>query len=115
MQKSFTSTRPPRRCPGAFATTFTSGFIASLALAATCGGAFALSKEQAIANCRETVGRPIVLACMQGTGGGRGGGGDREANFARCRETAVPRVKACVVAALNAANGRANVPIEMYK
>jgi CHAT domain-containing protein len=115
MQKSFTTTPPPRRPPGVFATTFTSGLIASLALAATCGSAFALSKEQAIANCRETVGRPIVMACMQGMGGGRGGSGDREANFARCRETAIPKVKACVMAALNAANGRANVPIEMYK
>jgi tetratricopeptide (TPR) repeat protein len=76
-----------------------------------CGQALALSKEQAIANCRETVGRPIVQACMQGLGRG----GDREANLARCREGASPKVRACVIAALNAANGRANVAIEIYK
>ncbi len=52
------------------------------------------------------------MACMQGM---MGRGGDRESNLARCREGATPRVKACVLAALNAANGRANVAIEMYK
>src|SRR5579859_528454 len=113
MQKSFDTAPPRRPRPGALAATFMTGFVASLAFAATCGSAIALSKEQAIATCRESVGRPIVMACMQGMGGGRGG--DREANLAHCRETATPRVKACVVAALNAANGRANVPIEMYK
>jgi tetratricopeptide (TPR) repeat protein len=41
--------------------------------------------------------------------------GDREANLARCREGASPKVRACVIAALNAANGRANVAIEIYK
>jgi CHAT domain-containing protein/tetratricopeptide (TPR) repeat protein len=85
--------------------------IAFLATIGGCAQAFALSKEQAIANCRETVGRPIVHACMQGLGGG----GDREANLARCRAGASPKVKACVIAALNAANGRANVAIEMHK
>ena len=36
-----------------------------------------LSKEQAIENCRQTVGAPSVRACMQGMGKG----GDREANL----------------------------------
>src|SRR5579863_2003491 len=108
MQKSFNTGRPLRRRSPALAATFATGLIAGLALAGTCASAIALSKEQAIANCRETIGRPIVMACMRGSGGG-------EANFQRCRETAVPKVKACVIAALNAANGRANVPIEMYK
>ena len=108
MQKSFNPASPAPRQPAALTAPLTTVFVASLALAATCANAFALSKEQAIANCRESVGRPIVMACMQRAGGG-------EANFARCRETAVPKVKACVVAALNAANGRANVPLEMYK
>src|SRR5438105_1710933 len=60
----------------------------SLALA---GGqtAFALTKEAAQENCRATVGRPIVQACMGG------GGGSREA----CREQASPKVRACVIAA----------------
>ena len=75
-------------------------------------GAMALSQEQALATCRETVGRPIVQACMQGM---RGGGGDREANLNKCRGAAAPKVKACMMAALNKANGRANVAIEIGK
>ena len=67
--------------------------------------ASALTKEDALENCRATVGRPIVQACI------RGGGGSREA----CREQASPKVRACVIAALNAANGRANVPIAVPK
>jgi CHAT domain-containing protein/tetratricopeptide (TPR) repeat protein len=75
-------------------------------------GAMALSQEQALETCRETVGRPIVQACMQGM---RGGGGDREANLTKCRGGAAPKVKACMMAALNKANGRANVAIEIGK
>lgn len=67
--------------------------------------ASALTKEDALENCRATVGRPIVQACI------RGGGGSREA----CREQASPKVRACVIAALNAANGLANVPIAVPK
>jgi CHAT domain-containing protein len=63
--------------------------------------AFALTKEAAIENCRMKVGKPIVMACM------RGGGGSLEG----CREKARPQVTACVAAALNAANGRANVAV----
>ncbi len=63
--------------------------------------ASALTKEAAIENCRNRVGRPIVMACM------RGGGN----SFEGCREKARPQVVACVVAALNAANGRANVAV----
>jgi CHAT domain-containing protein len=85
--------------------------IALLAVFAAGERASALSKEQAIANCRETVGHPIVHACMLGLGGG----GDREANLAKCRAGASPKVRACVLEALNAANGRANVAIELYK
>ena len=50
-----------------------------------------------------TVGRPIVQACMRGSGGA--------GNFEACRAKASPQVKACVMAALNAANGRANVAV----
>ncbi len=57
----------------------------------------ALSKEKAIEDCRNSVGRPIVQACM------RSGGGSIEA----CRAQATPKVRSCVIAALNAANGRA--------
>src|SRR6266702_7162745 len=61
----------------------------------------ALSLEQARETCREIVGRPIVHACMQGMGKG----GDREANLAQCRAGVTPKMKACVQAALNKANG----------
>jgi len=87
------------------------GLIALFAVLAGSERASALSKEQAIDNCRQTVGAPNVRACMQGMGKG----GDREANLATCRAGVLPKMKACVMAALNAANGRANVAIEIYK
>src|ERR1700674_4520843 len=74
--------------------------------------AAALSQEQAVASCRESVGRPIAQACRRSMGGG---GPNREANLATCRAGASPKVKACVMAALNKANGRANVAIEIAK
>ena len=43
-----------------------------------------------IESCRNSVGRPIVMACM------KGGGGSLEA----CREKAKPKVQACVQAAM---------------
>ncbi len=61
-----------------------------------------LSKEAALENCRITVGRPIVQACMHSGGGG---------NLEACRAKASPQVRACMVAALNAANGRANIAV----
>ncbi len=67
------------------------------------GSAFALSKEAAIENCRMKVGKPIVQACMRASGGA--------GNLEACRAKASPPVKACVLAALNAANGRANVAV----
>jgi CHAT domain-containing protein len=72
-------------------------------LIGSAGSAFALSKEAAIESCRMTVGRPIVQACMRASGGA--------GNLEACRATAKPRVVACVTAALNAANGRANVAV----
>src|SRR6476659_7532303 len=86
------------------------GLIAVFAVIGGCERASALSLEQAQASCRETVGHPNVRACMQGQGGG-----DREANLAKCRAAGAPKMHACVQAKLNAANGRANVAIEMYK
>ena len=81
--------------------------IPTLALTFTlilsAGPALALTKEAAIERCRMTVGRPIVQACF------RAGGGSIEA----CREKARPQVVACVVAALNAANGRDNVAVSL--
>ncbi|MBV9982113.1 MAG: CHAT domain-containing protein [Bradyrhizobium sp.] len=67
--------------------------------------ALALTKEAAIEHCRMTIGKPIVMACMQASGG--------RANLEDCRARAKPKVVACVMAALNAANGRANVAIAL--
>jgi CHAT domain-containing protein len=65
--------------------------------------ASALTMEKAIENCRATVGRPIVQSCMR-TQGGSG-------NLEACRAQAKPKVHTCVQNSLNAANGRANVPV----
>jgi CHAT domain-containing protein len=78
-------------------------------LAQSTSYALALTKEAAIENCRMTVGRPIVQACMRASGGPGSGA------FEACRAKAFPQVKACVIAALNAANGRANVAVELPK
>ena len=51
--------------------------------------AVALELNQAIENCRTTVGKPIVMDCM------RGGG-----NLEACRARATPKVKACVQSAM---------------
>jgi len=61
------------------------GFVLLVATPAS-----AASPKQVIEGCRESVGRPIVVACM------RGGGGTLEA----CREKAKPKVQACVQAAM---------------
>jgi hypothetical protein len=88
------------------------GLLLAFAVAAAPIPAGALTIEQARENCRSSVGRPIVQACMQSL---RGSGGDREANLAKCRAGATGRVHACVQAALNAANGRADVPLALKK
>ncbi len=63
----------------------------------------ALTKEQARENCRATVGAPFVKTCI------RSGSGDRET----CRTRAKPKVHACITKALDAANGRADVPVAL--
>jgi CHAT domain-containing protein len=50
-----------------------------------------------------SVGRPFVQSCVRAAGG--------PANLEACRAKATPRVRACMMAALNAANGRANVAV----
>ena len=84
--------------------------LALAILLGSTGSAAALTKEAAIENCRMTVGKPIVQACMQAQGGRRAG-----ADIEGCRAQANPKVHACVIAALNAANGRANVAVEVPK
>ena len=66
--------------------------------------ASALTMQQANENCRQTVGRPIVQACM---GGQAGPTPRREHAAPRRRRRCAP---ACM-AALNKANGRANVAV----
>ncbi|EHR02240.1 CHAT domain-containing tetratricopeptide repeat protein [Bradyrhizobium sp. WSM471] len=83
--------------------------VLAVLLGSTCSAA-ALTKEAAIENCRMTVGKPIVHACMQAQGGRKAG-----ADLEGCRAKASPQVRACVMAALNAANGRANVAVELPK
>src|SRR5262245_61130820 len=65
------------------------------------GVAWALSTEQAREQCRATVGRAFVQQCK---------GGD-DSKLEACRAKASSVVKPCVAAALNKANGRANVAI----
>lgn len=84
--------------------------LALAVLLGSTGSAAALTKEAALENCRMTVGKPIVQACMQAQGGRKAG-----ADIEGCRAKAKPQVKACVLAALNAANGRANVAVEVPK
>jgi CHAT domain-containing protein len=76
---------------------------AGLALLLAASGAqiaLALTKEQAVENCKSTIGYPIFKSCM------RGGG-----NRAACKAQASPKVHDCVIKALDAANGRENVPV----
>jgi CHAT domain-containing protein len=56
-----------------------------------------------------SVGRPIVQSCMKSMGGRNAAGADE--NREACRAKASPQVHACVLAALNVANGRANVAV----
>ena len=67
----------------------------------------ALTVEQARANCRSSVGKPIVQSCMRSRGKGT--------DVNECRALATPQVRACMEKALNAANGRANVAVAIPK
>jgi len=70
--------------------------------------AAAFSFDEAIERCRQTVGRPIVRACMwsrRWDATGQSGG----ANLNACKAWATPRVRACVRTAMTAAFGRAKV------
>jgi CHAT domain-containing protein len=83
--------------------------FAAILLATCISPASALTQEAALENCRMTVGQPMVHACMQALGGGKAPGAD--VNREACRAKARPQVRACVMAALNRANGRANVAV----
>ena len=64
--------------------------IAAVIFLFLAAAASAANPKQVIEGCRESVGRPIVMACM------KAGGGSLEA----CREKAKPKVQACVQAAM---------------
>src|SRR5665213_1182557 len=85
------------------------GALAAAVLTASTAPALALTQEAAIANCRSTIGRPFVQSCVRGMGGRNSA--NFEANLASCRAQITPKVRACVMAAMNAANGRANVAV----
>jgi len=76
--------------------------LTGLILLATSAPGIALTQDQARENCRSTIGRPFVRNCVRS-------GGDRDT----CRAQSTPRVRACVASALNAAHGRANVPVAL--
>ncbi len=82
---------------------FFGGLFAVLAVFVVQPAFAELSQEAAIESCRNSVGRPIVMACMRASGG--------MASLEACRTKAKPQVRACVMAKLNAANGRANVAV----
>ena len=96
---------------------------ASMQMLISVGPALGLTLEEARQRCRESIGRPIVQACMRGlgygggrrqgagNGGGGQGGGDKGGDLERCRSRATPQVRACVQSALQAANGRPNVAV----
>ena len=85
------------------------GALAAAVLTAFAVPALALTKEAAVESCRASVGKPFVQSCVRGMGGGSSG--NFEANLETCRSQIKPKVIACVIAALNAANGRANVAV----
>lgn len=64
-----------------------------------------LSMDQAIARCRESVGRPLVMSCMRSQRG--------QGSVEGCKKQAYPQVKACVMNAMNTANGRPNVAMAL--
>jgi hypothetical protein len=62
--------------------------------------AFAVTFEEALENCRTSVGRPIVRACMQSGGGPH--------NLERCRAQASPNVRQCVAKVLGGGGSTAD-------
>jgi CHAT domain-containing protein/tetratricopeptide (TPR) repeat protein len=77
-------------------------FLIAAFLSSHPARAAGLTVEQARERCRETAGREFVQACVRNQG---------KDHIEACRAAASPKVMACVTAALNAANGRANVPL----
>jgi CHAT domain-containing protein len=93
----------------------TSLFIAGAILLVAAGPTWGLTTEQAREQCRDTVGRPIVQACMRTKGFGPGmrpgNGPDADPVREACKAQASPKVKVCMEKAMAAAHGRANVAV----
>jgi CHAT domain-containing protein len=66
--------------------------VATVFVALVAAPASAVELKQAVENCRNSMGKPIVMACM------RAGGGSLES----CRASASPKVQACVQSAMAA-------------
>jgi hypothetical protein len=75
-------------------------FLGALIVGPATASAFSFSRT--VVHCRQTVGRPIVQACMVGS---FEWARDRAAALAACRTRASPRVRACVQRAMIAAYG----------
>lgn len=72
--------------------------LSAFGFPAFTGNAIALTRGEAVAHCRATVGQPIVRNCMFRAGG--------SGNLATCRMQAHPRVAACI--AMTMRGGMAN-------
>ncbi|MEJ2377669.1 MAG: CHAT domain-containing protein [Pseudolabrys sp.] len=77
--------------------------LALLLLAGSAVPALALTKQEAAARCRRSVGHPFVVSCIRGHHGSR----------ASCKAQVKSRIRACVLKTLDAANKRKNVPVAM--
>jgi CHAT domain-containing protein len=86
----------------------TTPFVVLIGIFLSVAPALALTMDQAKESCKPKA-APLVTACMQSMGAG-----DREAKLAKCkaRSDVYALVSNCMMAALNAANGRANVAIQ---
>jgi CHAT domain-containing protein/tetratricopeptide (TPR) repeat protein len=78
--------------------------FAIVAMHSIVSPAFALTSDEALEKCRQSVGRPIVQACVRAKVQSSGGPGQRYVEG--CRPNARPAVQACVTKMLTAAIGK---------
>ena len=78
-------------------------FASGFALISFAQPALAQSHDAVLDNCRNTVGRPLVQACMAGYRGDSG-------QLAKCKEKATPPVRACYLKATQAIAARVGAP-----
>ena len=75
------------------AQTSLAGCVIFFAMVFTSGQAAAIPASQALENCRASIGRPVVRACIQQRLYDHGG--FPQQHLSACRETATPAVKGC--------------------